>query len=423
VRPDAAAADVELVQQRRGGGLDAPREHPAVARRGRLVEVVQHHVLGEAEVHHQAAVLAVGRDVAHAGVERLAGARAGDVPAVGGDRAGGGRPQAGDGVDQLGLPVAVDAGDADDLPRADGQRQPAHGLEAAVVVDDEVGDLQPRLGRPAGRLLDREHDVAADHQPREALLGRARGGLGGDVAPAPQHGHAVRDVEDLVELVGDEDHRRALRGQAAQDRLQLGRLLGRQHRGRLVEDQDLGAAVERLQDLHPLLHADRDVLDEGAGVDGEPEAVGDGAHARLGLTGVEERPAAGLDRQHDVLGDGHHRDEHEVLVHHADPERDGVARRVDRGLPAAHEDLALAGRGQAVEHVHQGRLAGAVLAEQGVDLAPAQVERDVVGGDDAGVALGDVAQLQHDLPRRLGRRGSVLGGRPVHGHCLRSGAG
>ena len=43
---------------------------------------------------------------------------------------------------------------------------------------------------------------------------------------------------------------------------------------------------------------------------------------------------------------------------------------------AVEQDLALVGRGQPVEDVHQGGLAGAVLAEQGVDLAGPDVEVD-----------------------------------------------
>ena len=61
---------------------------------------------------------------------------------------------------------------------------------------------------------------------------------------------------------------------------------------------------------------------------------------------------------------------------------------------AVDQDLALVRPGQAVEDVHQGRLAGAVLAEQGVDLARADVEVDVVVRDDARVALGDPAHLE-----------------------------
>jgi hypothetical protein len=44
-------------------------------------------------------------------------------------------------------------------------------------------------------------------------------------------------------------------------------LLGGQHAGGLVEDQDLGAAVERLEDLDALLQADGQFLDDGIGID------------------------------------------------------------------------------------------------------------------------------------------------------------
>ena len=100
------------------------------------------------------------------------------------------------------------------------------------------------------------------------------------------------------------------------------RLLRRQHGRRLVEDEDVGLAVERLQDLDPLLLADADVLDPRVRVDGEVERVGELLHALLGRVVVEQH--AGVRRllgEHDVLGHRHDRDEHEVLVHHADPAR------------------------------------------------------------------------------------------------------
>ena len=80
-----------------------------------------------------------------------------------------------------------------------------------------------------------------------------------------------------------------------------------------------------------------------------------------------------------------------------------------RGL-AVDEDLALVGLQQPVEHVHQRRLAGAVLAEQRVDLTGLDDEVDVVVGHEAAEALRDAGQLQaHERPLR-GR-----GGRPVTG--------
>ena len=57
-------------------------------------------------------------------------------------------------------------------------------------------------------------------------------------------------------------------------------------------------------------------------------------------------------------------------------------------------DLALVGRVQPVEDVHQRRLAGAVLAEQGVNLAVPQIEIDVVVGEHARELLRDPAELE-----------------------------
>ena len=54
----------------------------------------------------------------------------------------------------------------------------------------------------------------------------------------------------------------------------------------------------------------------------------------------------------------------------------------------------LSGVGQPVQDVHQRRLAGAVLAEQRVDLARPDLEVDPVVRDDAWIVLGDPAHLE-----------------------------
>ena len=98
--------------------------------------------------------------------------------------------------------------------------------------------------------------------------------------------------------------------------------------------------------------------------------------------------------EHDVLGDGEDGDEHEVLVHHADAGRHGVARAGEVLDVVVEQDLALVGLVQAVEHVHQRGLAGAVLAEQAVDLAGLDREVDVVVGDQGAEPLGDAAEFE-----------------------------
>ena len=86
-------------------------------------------------------------------------------------------------------------------------------------------------------------------------------------------------------------------------------------------------------------------------------------------TSSRPRAAGGLHAEHDVLGDGEHGHEHEVLVDHADAGGDGVARVVERDRRVVDQDLALVGPVEPVEDVHQRGLAGAVLAQEGVDLA------------------------------------------------------
>ena len=110
-----------------------------------------------------------------------------------------------------------------------------------------------------------------------------------------------------------------------------------------------------------------------------------------------------LAREDDVLGDGHDGDEHEVLVHHPDPALDRLLRRVDRQGLAVDHHVALVLRVQAVEDAHQGGLAGAVLPEERVHLAPAQVEVDVVVREHARELLRDPAQLEDDGAVACGR--------------------
>ena len=149
----------------------------------------------------------------------------------------------------------------------------------------------------------------------------------------------------------------------------------------------------------------------------------------IGLADVEENvDVPRLVAEHDVLGDRHHRDQHEVLVHHAHARLDRGARRSELHVLVADLDLALVGVVQAVEDVHQRRLAGTVLAEQGVHLALAEIEADVVVRDDAGEALRDVASSRarwgachvierrfYGSERRFAQSAAALPAKPAHG--------
>jgi len=199
--------------------------------------------------------------------------------------------------------------------------------------------------------------------------------------------------------VGDEDDRVALLLEVDELFEELGRLLGRQHGGRLVEDEDLRAAHEGLEDLDLLLHADRDVHDLGLRLDVKIVLFGILLRDLDGLGVVDEEPRlAGHHAQHHVLGDRETRHQHEVLVHHADPVRDGHGRRGETELFAADDDFAAGRLLKSEEHFHERGFAGAVFAHERVDLALAEIEvHALIGGDAVGIDLGDAFHLDDIL--------------------------
>ena len=71
---------------------------------------------------------------------------------------------------------------------------------------------------------------------------------------------------------------------------------------------------------------------------------------------------------------------------------------------AVDQDLALVRLEEPVEDVHQRGLAGAVLAEQAVDLTRLDGQVDVVVGDERAEALGDAAQFEPHSTLLLAQR-------------------
>ena len=129
---------------------------------------------------------------------------------------------------------------------------------------------------------------------------------------------------------------------------------GGEHRRRFVEDEHLGVTGEGLDDLNALLHSDGQFFDKSVGVDVEPEPLGNLPDPLPRCIEVE-KPAGlrGLVAEHHVLGDREHRNQHEVLVHHADSRAHGVAGSVEILDVIVEEDRALVGLVEAVQDVHQ----------------------------------------------------------------------
>jgi hypothetical protein len=400
---DARGADVVALHQVAGLLVDLPGLADEPAGEGLVGVGVEHQVVGDGERLDHAVLVAVLGHVAHAPLVDLAGVQTGDVLTVELDGAGLLGPHAGDGLDQLALAVALHARHAEDLARPHVEGQALHRGVTPVVGHHQVTDPQLGLGGRGRRLLDVEQDLAAHHQRRQ----RRRGGLAGigradHLAPA-DHRDPVGDRQHLAQLVGDEDDRLALVGEALDHLEELVDLAGRQDGRGLVEDQDRRVAEQGLEQLDPLLLAHRQVGDAGVGVDGEAEAGAQLADASPSGVQVEQRAPPQLLAEDHVLGHRERLHQLEVLVDHADAAGDGVGRAAEaHGLPL-DQQLAGVGLVEPEDHVHQRRLAGAVLAQHAVDLAAAQRQVDGVVGEDAGEALGDAPRLEDDVGPAVGQ--------------------
>ncbi len=402
---DARRADVEVRDDALGvaarrGAVEQVQAHPAgkaAARDGRPALVAEHPVDPQRLRGQQAVPGAVLGDVADPGLAAVQRAGVAEVasreqhpPAR--------RPtHPHDRLDELGLPVALDPGDAEHLARPHDEVDPGEQRPTPVLAGElQALDAQhlavghrrvpgPRVGQ-----------LAADHHLGELAVadrGRVRGP---DGATAPDHRDPVGDRPHLVELVRDEQERVALGAHLPQGREQLVDLLRNEDGRRLVEDHGAGAAVEDLEDLHPLPVGDAEALDEDLRRRGEPD---DGGELDDPLPSPRPDPVQRLGAEQHVLGDGEVVGEHEVLVHHADPGPDRVGGRAEPDGPAVDADRSLVRLLHAVEDLHQRRLAGAVLPAQGVHLAPADREVDPVVRDDPGVPLRDPGQLDRVGPR------------------------
>ena len=114
--------------------------------------------------------------------------------------------------------------------------------------------------------MNSEDHLAANHERGQVgFAGRVWIGFAGYFA-LTQHGNAVGNAQHLFELVGNKDNRLALLLKQAHDLKEAVNLLRCQDRSWLVQDENIGVAIECLDNLHPLAHAHGQLFHNGVGV-------------------------------------------------------------------------------------------------------------------------------------------------------------
>ena len=375
----------DLVGLGLGEGLEEAAEHL-----GR-----EDDVLADGERPDDAVALAVLGQVGDAllhGVERL-----GDLDVLAGllDGAAGDVVGAEDGAHALGATGAEKTGEARDLALLDVEVEGVDGgvaLEAGRLVDHLVG-----VGAGVGLVvaLDVGHVVhlLAEHGGDEVDARHLLDLVLADQLAVAHDGDAVADLIDLVEEVRDEDDADAAvleLAHHAEELLDLGLV---ERRGGLVEDEDLAVHVHGARDGDHLLHGDRAAAELLLGAHGDAEVLQDLVGVGVHLLPVGDLGVAAADVH--VLSDGEVGAERDLLVHGGDAHVLRVLRGLDgdRAVVALEVDVAAVLLVDAGQDLDERGLARAVLAHEGVDLARAKREVDVLQGLHAREVLADAPHL------------------------------
>src|SRR5918998_4492009 len=236
----------------------------SVARPGGQQEVLQY-----GAYRQEALAAPVTRDESDALAHRLT--RVGKVDFLAREPDG---PRVGDGSEksqqELRLPLSLQAAETQDL--AFPQLQ-AYTLEHCRA---EILSLQQNrlLASGISGVLDVAlRDAALDHEPYQLFLARLPQVRRADGSPVPEHSRPVGDLEDLLHAVRDEDEGHAPSLPLPDELEEPLDLPPPQTCGGLIQNHDARLAAQRLEDLHDLSVAGREVRYERVGTDGGPQGV------------------------------------------------------------------------------------------------------------------------------------------------------
>jgi hypothetical protein len=167
--------------------------------------------------------------------------------------------------------------------------------------------------------------------------------------------------------------------------------------GRLVEDEELHVAREGLGDLDQLLLADAELLHPGGGIHVESHALEHLGRLLDALVELDETVLRDLVAELDVLEDGHVGHEGELLVDDGNAHLLAVGYVAEFLAAPLDDDLpgVLAVGIHSRKHLHEGRFARPVLADETMYLALADGEGDIAQGFHPREDFGDVLHFQN----------------------------
>src|SRR6516164_4940801 len=234
------------------------------------------------------------------------------------------------------------------------------------------------------------------HVLHHALPVEVRGRPLGHHPPQVQHRDPVRDLEDVIQVVGDHHHRQPAVAEPF-DQVQHGPGLHHpESGGGLVQQHQLGVPHHRLGHRHrlPLTSRERGHRLPDRAHRGHPQGAQGVGRLQLHRVLVEQAAAQALPAQEHVLDDVQVVGQRQILVDGLDPQRGGVPGAPNVHRPALEVDLTMVRLVHAGDAAGEHRLPGAVVPTQAGHLTRGQVQVHPVERLHRPEVLVDAPQLQ-----------------------------
>ena len=234
-----------------------------------------------------------------------------------------------------------------------------------------------RIVRKVGTRRIHFSDLTPHHQPRQLLFAASGHGAAIHQVAVAQYRHAVGDLLDFTQLVGDIQNGHAPLAQAVDQCKQHLYLVFGQGSGGFVHDQHAHIAGNRLGDFHHLLIGGTEIFHAGAWIDMRFKLCQRRPATFAHGSSVQKDPPAQFATQEDVLLHAELFRQCQFLVDHYHT----VGFRLTAGavmpLAAVHQHLARSRAKVACQNFDQCRFSRAVLAQQGMHFTCLQIEINV----------------------------------------------
>ena len=213
----------------------------------------------------------------------------------------------------------------------------------------------------------------------------------------------VGHIRDLVELMGNDNHRHALLFEAEHEIKQRFRVLFIQGRSRLVEDEKPCVLRKRFGDLNQLLLSGTDLLDQHLRGFGQTNHLEVFVRLDKCSIPVDFGFSAALIAEIHVLADRHFRNQCQLLVDNDDSFAFRIFYRIKFTGLAVIDNIAFIGpvRINTAENIHQRGFTGAILTDKCVDLTFFHLEIDIVESLDTRKCFDDILHLQKYLSQTV----------------------